>query len=43
MLALRISFFDIMDCSVNVLGFQFEIGRYSLQEPFFNKDDDNET
>ena len=29
--------------SVNVLGFQFETERDSLQEPFLNEDDDNKT
>ena len=39
-----ISFFHVLVInSVTVLGFPFEPGRDSLQEPFFNKDDENET
>ena len=44
MLAFRISFFNILDNSyVTVLNFLFEPERDSLQEPFFNEDDENET
>ena len=43
-LALRISFFNILDnSSVTVLDFSFESESDSLQEPLFNKDDENET
>ena len=41
---MRISFFSIVDnSSVTVLSFQFEHERDSIQEPFFNEDDENET
>ena len=41
---MRISFFNILDnSSVTVLDFPFEHERGSLQEPFFKKDDDNES
>ena len=41
---MRVSFFDILDnSSVTVLNFPLEPGRDSLQEPFFNEDDENET
>ena len=41
---LMISFFNIMDnVSATVLSFHFDPERDSLQEPFLNEDDENET
>ena len=43
MLLLWVLFFNITDnSSVTVIGFQFELGRDSFQEPFFDKYDENE-